>query len=102
MKQARIDTRLLPPIIERVWLDERQIRRKVRQIARRIERDYEGLVPHLVTVMKGGLFFLTDLARALRIPHTLDFLAITSYGPDTHTARCASPKTSTSPLQGAM
>ncbi|MDW8051406.1 MAG: hypoxanthine phosphoribosyltransferase [Armatimonadota bacterium] len=69
----------LPPIIQRVWLDERKIRRAVRRIARQIDRDYAGLMPHLVTIMKGGLFFLTDLARALTIPHTLDFLAITSY-----------------------
>lgn len=90
----------LPPIIERVWLDERQIRRKVRQIARQIARDYEGLVPHLVTVMKGGLFFLTDLARALRIPHTLDFLAITSYGPHTHTGEVRLTKDLDEPIAG--
>jgi hypoxanthine phosphoribosyltransferase len=72
----------------------------VRQIARRIERDYEGLVPHLVTVMKGGLFFLTDLARALRIPHTLDFLAITSYGPDTHTGEVRLTKDLDEPIAG--
>jgi hypoxanthine-guanine phosphoribosyltransferase len=35
----------LPPIIQRVWLDERKIKRKVRQIARQIDRDYAGLNP---------------------------------------------------------
>jgi hypoxanthine phosphoribosyltransferase len=92
----------LPPIIQRVWLDERKIKRKVRRIAQQIDRDYAGLNPHLVTVMKGGLFFLTDLARAMTTPHTLDFLAITSYGPQSQSARCASPKTSMNPSRDAM
>lgn len=100
VKQTESIEKGLPPIIERVWLDERQIRRKVRQLARQIERDYEGLVPHLVTVMKGGLFFLTDLARALRIPHTLDFLAITSYGPQTHTGEVRLTKDLDEPIAG--
>lgn len=69
-----------PEVIERVWLTPTQLRRRVRQLARQIERDYEALMPHLVTILKGGTFFLTDLARALTIPHTLDFLAILSYG----------------------
>lgn len=90
----------LPPIIQRVWLTEKQIRRKVRSLARQIDRDYEGLVPHLVTIMKGGLFFLTDLARALTIPHTLDFLAITSYGAQTQSGEVRITKDLDEPIAG--
>ncbi len=90
----------IPPIIERVWLTPRQIRQKVRRIARCIERDYAGEVPHLVTVMKGGLFFLTDLARELRIPHTLDFLAITSYGAPSHSGEVRLTKDLDEPIAG--
>lgn len=90
----------LPPIIQRVWLDERKIKRKARRIAQQIDRDYAGLNPHLVTVMKGGLFFLTDLARAMTIPHTLDFLAITSYGPPGAIGRGAHHQRPDEPIAG--
>ena len=100
MKTAPTSQRALPPILQRVWLDERKIRRKVRRLARQIDRDYDGLVPHLVTVMKGGLFFLTDLARALTVPHTLDFLAITSYGPHTQSGEVRITKDLDEPIAG--
>lgn len=58
-----------------------QIRRRVRRLGQQISRDYAGKEPSLVTVLKGGVFFLADLARALSIPVTLDFLAIAGYGP---------------------
>lgn len=90
----------LPPIIQRVWLTEKQIRRKVRSLARQIDRDYEGLVPHLVTIMKGGVFFMTDLARALTIPHTLDFLAITSYDTQTQSGEVRITKDLDEPIAG--
>src|SRR5262245_3228639 len=64
-----------------VVLTARQIRTGVRRLARRISRDYAGRELRLVTVLKGGTFFVADLARALTIPTTLDFLAISSYGP---------------------
>jgi hypoxanthine phosphoribosyltransferase len=74
-------------VVGEVIFSRDQIRRRVAQLARRIARDYGGgdglggAPLHLVTVLKGGIFFVADLARALPLPVTLDFLAITSYGP---------------------
>ncbi|MBI3909470.1 MAG: hypoxanthine phosphoribosyltransferase [Armatimonadetes bacterium] len=56
-----------------------EIRRRVRELGRRITRDYQANEVQLVTVLKGGVFFLADLARAIRCPVSLDFLAISSY-----------------------
>src|SRR5438105_9610514 len=64
-----------------VVLTARQIRAGVRRLARGISRASAGCEVRLVTVLKGGIFFVADLARALTVPVTLDFLAISSYGP---------------------
>jgi hypoxanthine phosphoribosyltransferase len=56
-----------------------RLRARVRALGRRITRDYAGRDLHLVTILRGGLFFLTDLARAIELPLSLDCLAITSY-----------------------
>jgi hypoxanthine phosphoribosyltransferase len=45
-----------------------------------ISRDYAGKDPHLVCILRGGVVFLTELMRQLTIPHTIDFMAISSYG----------------------
>lgn len=63
-------------------MSEPQIRRRVDDLAAEISRDYDGLNPLLVTVLKGGLYFLADLSRALSIPATIDVMAITSYRGD--------------------
>jgi hypoxanthine phosphoribosyltransferase len=54
---------------------------RVRELGARISADYEGRVPVLVTVLKGGLFFMADLCRAIDIDVALDFMAVSSYGP---------------------
>jgi hypoxanthine phosphoribosyltransferase len=59
-----------------------QIRARVARLARQISRDYAGKELRLVTVLKGGVFFVADLARRLQVPTTLDFLAIAGYGSD--------------------
>src|SRR5438874_8300630 len=70
----------LPPEVGEVVFTARQIQRRVGALARRISRDYAGRELRLVTVLKGGVFFVADLARRLEVPVTLDFLAIAGYG----------------------
>jgi len=53
---------------------------KVVELAGRISADYVGKDVVLVGVLKGAIFFLADLARALTIPVSIDFMAVTSYG----------------------
>jgi len=66
--------------IQEILFTEEQITRRVRELAGAISRDYAGRAPLLVTVLKGAVYFLTDLTRALAVPVEIDFMAITTYG----------------------
>jgi hypoxanthine phosphoribosyltransferase len=68
------------PEIREVLLTRDQIAARVGELAALISRDYAGLSPLCVSVLKGAVYFLTDLTRALAIPVQIDFMAITSYG----------------------
>jgi len=67
------------PGIERVLFTGEQIDRRIRELAAEISRDYQGKVVKLVGVLKGSVFFLTALARAMDIPVKIDFLGISSF-----------------------
>ncbi|MCX7753569.1 MAG: hypoxanthine phosphoribosyltransferase, partial [Blastocatellia bacterium] len=58
-----------------------ELQAKVRELGQAISRDYAGLDPLLVGVLKGVVVFMADLLRAITIPVSVDFLAISSYGP---------------------
>jgi hypoxanthine phosphoribosyltransferase len=63
----------------RVLLPEAAIQQRIRELGAEIARDYpEGV--HLVCILKGACFFLSDLARAIRRPARIDFIGISSYG----------------------
>src|SRR5258708_20902645 len=64
-----------------VLLDGAQIAGRVAELAAEIAATYANLVHPLVLVcvLKGSLFFTADLARALRIPVVIDFIAVRSY-----------------------
>jgi hypoxanthine phosphoribosyltransferase len=71
-----------PPIL----LSSEQIQERIASLARAIERDHAGAETlHLVCVLKGAFVFLADLARAIRVPCTLDFMAVSSYAAGTTT-----------------
>lgn len=67
--------------VERVLFSEEAIRARIGELAGEISRDYAQTTPLLVSVLKGALYFVADLTRALTVPITMDFMAITSYGP---------------------
>lgn len=69
--------------LERVLISEEQISRRVRALAREIERDYEGLDLVIVALLNGTIMFLADLVRHLKLPLRLDFMGVSSYGPGT-------------------
>ena len=56
------------------------LERRVRELAAEVSRDYEGKDLVLVGVLKGAVFFLSDLMRQLTIPVEVDFMAVASYG----------------------
>ncbi|TMI87269.1 MAG: hypoxanthine phosphoribosyltransferase [Bacillati bacterium ANGP1] len=66
--------------IEEILLTQEQIAARVAGLARDISRDYAGRFPLLISVLKGAVYFITDLSRAITIPIAMDFMAITSYG----------------------
>ncbi len=63
----------------RVLLSQRQIEDKVSEMARTITRDFLGKTPVLVGILKGSVFFLSDLIRRLDLDHEVDFISISSY-----------------------
>jgi hypoxanthine phosphoribosyltransferase len=58
---------------------------RVRELGREVSDAYRGSVPLLISVLKGGVVFLTDLMRAITIPHHIDFLQVSSYEGGTKT-----------------
>ena len=71
----------LHPDIDRVLISSAQIQERIVELATQIDRDYADERPLLlVGVLKGAFIFLADLARALTIPHAVDFMAVSSYG----------------------
>jgi hypoxanthine phosphoribosyltransferase len=69
--------------ISAVLFDERRIQARIREIGQQINTDYEGKVPVIIGILKGGFIFLSDLVRSITIPVEIDFLAISSYGAGT-------------------
>src|SRR3972149_11263526 len=63
-----------------ILIDENQLRRRGAEPGDEISRDYRDMDPHLICILRGGVMFLVDLMRALSIPHTVDFMAVASYG----------------------
>ena len=65
-----------------VLYTEDDIRRRVRQLGDAITRDYAGREPLLVSILKGGIWFLSDLIKEIGLKARVDFMSITSYGGD--------------------
>ncbi len=70
------------PRIDRVLYTSEDIQAAVRRIGAEVTADYADRALTLVTVLKGGTMFLADLCRAIELPLTVDFMAISAYGPD--------------------
>lgn len=67
----------------KVLLSEEEVDAKIKQIGEQISKDYEGRQVHLVCVLKGGSFFMCELAKRITVPVSLDFMSVSSYGSDT-------------------
>jgi hypoxanthine phosphoribosyltransferase len=70
--------------IAKILITREQLTTRISELGQMISRDYAGKDLFLVCVLKGGVVFLSDLVRAIHIPHAFDFMAISSYG-GTHT-----------------
>ena len=71
------------PKIGEILVQQDDLQHRVRELAEEISRDYEGRHLFLVGVLKGAVFFLSDLMRHVGVPCEVDFMAVSSYGSST-------------------
>ncbi len=69
-----------------ILIDEPTLQAKIAELGKQITRDYAGKDIMLVGVLKGAIMFMVDLSRAISLPLTLDFMAISSYGASTESS----------------
>jgi len=67
----------------KVLISEEDVDRKIEEIGKKISKDYEGKAVHLICVLKGGAFFMCELAKRITVPVSMDFMAVSSYGSGT-------------------
>jgi len=72
--------------IESVVVSEAQIQQRVAELAAEVSRDNAGRELLLVGVLKGAVMFMADFARALTVPLTMEFMAVSSYGQSTNSS----------------
>jgi hypoxanthine phosphoribosyltransferase len=66
--------------VERVLITDAQIARRIKSLARDIERDFRGREMVVISLLNGTVMFLADLIRHLNLPLRLDFMGVSSYG----------------------
>ena len=66
-----------------VLLSEEEVNNRIKEIGAEITKDYAGKTVHLVCVLKGGSFFMCELAKRIDLNVSLDFMSVSSYGSDT-------------------
>lgn len=67
--------------VGRVLFSEADIRRRVAELGAQISQDYAGRDPLVIGVLRGVVFFMSDLLRAITVPVRVDFMAISRYSP---------------------
>lgn len=72
--------------IEKVLLSEDELKKIVEDLGAKITEDYKGKNLVVVSVLKGSVVFMADLMRAIKIPCSIDFMAVSSYGSGTKTS----------------
>jgi len=66
-----------------VLLSEEEVDKRISEIGEQITKDYEGKDIHLICVLKGGSFFMCELAKRINLEVSIDFMSVSSYGDDT-------------------
>ncbi|MBQ8591831.1 MAG: hypoxanthine phosphoribosyltransferase [Lachnospiraceae bacterium] len=67
----------------KVLLSENEVDKRIQAIGDQISKDYAGKEVHLVCVLKGGSFFMCELAKRITVPVSFDFMSVASYGSET-------------------
>ncbi|MBN1666286.1 MAG: hypoxanthine phosphoribosyltransferase [Anaerolineales bacterium] len=66
--------------LDEILIPEQRLQERIAELGAQISQEYAGKSLHLICILRGGVLFLTDLMRQISIPHTVDFMAISSYG----------------------
>ncbi|MCB1205959.1 MAG: hypoxanthine phosphoribosyltransferase [Verrucomicrobiae bacterium] len=74
-----IDNASLDSRLERILFDQGKIRQCIAEMGKRISEDYEGGDLTIVAVLQGGVLFLADLIREIRLPLRMDSISVASY-----------------------
>lgn len=67
-------------LLKKVLITEEELQARIRELGEEISEDYRGDDLLLICILRGGVMFLTDLMRAIDVPHHIDFMAVSSYG----------------------
>ena len=67
----------------KVLISEEEVDARIRELGEKISKEYEGKQIHLICVLKGGVFFMCDLAKRITVPVSMDFMCVGSYGDGT-------------------
>lgn len=67
----------------RTLISENELKDRVIALGNEISKDYEGKTVCVICVLKGGVMFMVDLAKEIKVPVTMDFMAVSSYGNET-------------------
>lgn len=70
-----------------VLISEEEVDKKIREMGELISKEYEGREVHMICVLKGGVFFMTELAKRVTVPVSMDFMAVSSYAGTESTGR---------------
>ncbi len=72
--------------LEETLVNEVALQTRIGELGRQITADYAGQDLHLICILRGAVLFLTDLMRSIDLPHTIDFMAVSSYGSGSRTS----------------
>lgn len=67
----------------KVLVSEEEVEKRIRDLGEKISKDYEEKQVHLICVLKGGVFFMCELAKRITVPVSMDFMSVSSYGDGT-------------------
>ena len=73
-------------VIDRVLYTPDQIQARVNQLGAQISEDYADKEPIIISILKGGVYFLAELTRAINAPLEIDFIVVSSYGDSQETS----------------
>lgn len=67
----------------RVLIPEEKVDQRIEELGKKISEDYAGRQIHMICILKGGVFFMCELAKRITVPLSLDFMCVGSYGDGT-------------------